>query len=317
MTPNLKKSIMFTIVVASFGMTGCDIISAIKESFSGDKSKTAAVPALPAPHSSVPETNYKVKAPAEMTANDLAVVGSWKITTAEFEDRLKALKEVVPDYDITDKGARKMVLDELVRQQLLVEDAQSSGLSKNKDIDAAVEEFRRSLIVREIAKKLTENIQVTDDEAKALYEEKKDQLIEPAEWRIREIVVNDEAKGKELLIQILNGGDFAEIAKQHSVSASKEQGGDLGFINQAPFPQMANVLQPLEVGGVSGVFKGPDEKFYIVKVEEKKGGKPLEYETIKEDLKRSKLILKQQDIILKHIDELKQKIKVQLNENLL
>ena len=317
MSLNLQKSIMLTIVIASFGMTGCDIISSITESFSKDKSKTTAAPVPPAPNSSVPEINSKAKAPAEMTANDLAVVGSWKITTAEFEDRLKALKEVVPDYDITDKGARKMVLDELVRQQLLVEDAQSSGVAKNKDIDAAVEEFRRSLIVREIAKKLTENIQVTDDEAKALYEEKKDQLVEPAEWRIREIVVNDEAKGKELLIQILNGGDFAEIAKQHSVSASKEKGGDLGFIDQVPFPQMANVLQPLEVGGVSGVFKGPDDKFYIVKVEEKKGGTPLEYETIKEDLKRSKLILKQQDIILKHIDELKQKIKVQINENLL
>ncbi len=314
MFSSLKKSQFVLFVCLLMTLSGCDIINSIKDSFSKDKSKpagsttAAAISEAPAP-----------AAPAApvVSGEVLAVVGSWKITTAEFEDRLKALQEVVPDYDVRNKEARKMVLDELVKQQLLVEDAQNSGTAKSKDIDAAVEEFRRSLIVREVAKKLTQNLQVTEDDAKALYAEKKDQLVEPEEWRIREIAVNDEAKAKELLVQILNGGDFAEIAKQNSIAPSKDKGGDLGFIDQVPFPQMAQVLQPLDVGGVSGVFKGPENKFYIVKVEEKKGGQPLAYDSIAEELKRSALILKQQEVIMKYIDDLKQKIKVQVNENLL
>ena len=64
----------------------------------------------------------------------------------EFEERLAALKEVVPEYDITDKEARRLVLDELVNQQMLVLGAEKTGLARQSDIRAAVDEFRRTLI---------------------------------------------------------------------------------------------------------------------------------------------------------------------------
>jgi peptidyl-prolyl cis-trans isomerase C len=290
-------------------LMGCDIFNSIKENFSKNKDKTAAPP------QSVQPAPSAQSAPV-LSGNDVAVVGRWKITKDEFVDRLKALKEVVPEYDITNQDAKKLVLEELIKQQLLVEDAEQKGLSNQKDINAAVEEFRRSLIVREVARKLTENIQVTDEEVKAYYDENKDKLKEPEQWRIREIVVADEATAKDLLVKILGGADFAETAKQSSTGKTAAQGGDLGFISEVPFPQMANALLALEVGGVSSVFKGPDG-YYIVKVEEKQGGKELAFDDIKEDIRKNRLLNKQQEAILKYIDELKQKIKVQTNESLL
>jgi peptidyl-prolyl cis-trans isomerase C len=290
-------------------LMGCDIFDSIKENFSKNKDKPANIP------ESVQSTPAVQSSPV-LSGNDVAVVGKWKITKDEFVDRLKALKEVVPEYDITNPDAKKLVLEELIKQQLLVEDADQKGLSNQKDINAAVEEFRRSLIVREVARKLTENIQVTDEEVKAYYDENKDKLKEPEQWRIREIVVADEATAKDLLVKILGGADFAETAKQNSIGKTAVQGGDLGFISEVPFPQMANALLALEVGGVSSVFKGPDG-YYIVKVEDKKGGKELAFDEIKEDIRKNRLLNKQQEAILKYIDELKQKIKVQTNESLL
>lgn len=44
----------------------------------------------------------------------------------------------------------------------------------------------------------------------------------------RHILVSSQEKCEELKKQILTGGDFADIAKQHSTCPSGRKGGDLG-----------------------------------------------------------------------------------------
>ena len=182
-------------------------------------------PRLPPPARLIPGSQNK-KAP---TANVLARVGNWTITVDEFNERLNALKEAVPDFDTTSMDAKKLVLETLVRQQLLVSEAEKVGLANQKDIEAAVEEFRRTLIVQEIVKNLVRDIKVSDEEASAFYEAQKTVLVEPAQWHVRSIVVDSQLRANELSTQILQGGDFAEIAKQNSIGDNAAQGGDLGF----------------------------------------------------------------------------------------
>jgi len=308
----------FSFIVACFLLiitnVGCDQIAAISEYFKKSEKPETQQSVQIVEKSTVKGSSENSQAP--LPANTLASVGSWSITVEEFKDRLKALKEVAPNFDVENKEGKSLVLEELVRQQLLVEEAQQTGLTNQKDIKAAVEEFRRTLIVREAAKKLTENITVTDEEAKAFYEEKKDLLVEPMQWHVREIVFDTQEKANEILIEILKGVDFTETAKQHSVGKSAVNEGDLGFINDVPFAQMANPLLALDTGDVSSVFKGP-EGFYIIKLEEKKGGEALAFEDIKEEIINNQMLLKQQQAILNHLEQLKQKIKVEVNEQLL
>jgi len=247
----------------SITFLGCDVISSIKQYFYKSDHQVVSSPDKRPPNSSD-------RIPL-MTADTLARVGTWSITINDFEDKLRAIKEMVPDYDMDDVNAKKTVLEELINQRLLVMGAKQTGLDKQEAIISAVEEFRNTRIVRETVKNLTENIEVTDEEARAFYEEKKDVLKEPEQWHVRELVVKEQLKANEILVEILKSGNFAELAKQHSVSKTASQGGDLGFITQEPFPAMANAILSLEVGGVSSVFKGP-EGHYIIKLEEKKGG---------------------------------------------
>jgi len=168
-------------------------------------------------------------------------------------------------------------LDELINQQLLVAGAEQSGLTNKKDIDAAVEEFRRTLIVREVAAEITEDIRGSEADAREFYDENKEEMVGPTEWRVREIVLDTKAKATELLTQILSGADFAEMARLNSIVATGSKGGDLGYITEEPFAEMGAALLPLEEGDVSSVFKGP-EGFYIVKLEEKRDGAPLAFD---------------------------------------
>jgi len=299
------RRIEFLFVILAVSLAGCDSIASVKEYFSGS-SKEQSVAVTPA----------KKTVAAPMAANILARVGNWSITSEEFKERLVALKEVIPDYDITDLQARAMVLDELINQQILVLGAEKTGLARQKDIQAAVDEFRRTLIVREVAQQLTNNITISEEEAHAFYDENKDALIGPVQWHAREIVSPAKEQTISILGEILNGSDFAEMAKQHSSGKTAAEGGDLGFITQEPFPQMGNALLSLEEGDVSGVFKGP-EGYYIVKLEEKKGGEQLGFEEIKEDIIQSQTLLKQQQVILDHLNRLKSEIRVEINEQLL
>jgi len=286
------------------GASGCDSIDSIKRYFQETEEEKAA--------SSKQAETQKGSIAALMGPDTLARVGDWTITVEEFNERLSALKEVVPEYDTSDPEARRLVLDELINQQVLVLGAEKTGLTRQRDIYAAVDEFRRTLIVREVARQLTENIAVSEKEARVFYDENQESLIGAAQWHVREIVVPEKEQATNILGQILTGADFAQMARQHSKGETAANGGDLGFITEEPFPQMGNALLSLEVGDVSGVFKGPDG-YYIAKLEEKKGGEQIEFEEIKEDIIQSQTLLKQQQVILDHLNRLKESTKIKIN----
>jgi len=311
---NCKGQIFCITLVLVMIAPGCDLITSIKEYFQEPSDPPASQTALTQKNTAVQAQANPALAP--MKANTLVRLGSWSITIEEFEERLDALKEVVPGYDITDPEARRLVLDELINQQVLVLGAEETGLTRQKDIQAAVEEFRRTLIVREVARQLVENIAMSDTEARAFYDENKEAMVGPAQWHVREIVVASKDEATNVLAEILKGAEFAEMAKQYSTGTTAAQGGDLGFITQEPFPQMGNALLPLEEGDVSGVFKGP-EGYYIVKLEEKKGGDPIGFDEIKDDIVQSQTLLAQQQVILEHLERLKARTNIEINEQLL
>ena len=296
-------------------LSGCDLLESIKEYFIKPK-KPAVIQSKEVSKTTNKEKSASQTQSPTLGANELSRIGNWSLTVEDFNQRLAALKQVVPEFNINDVESKKQVLEELIRQQLLVNEAERSGIAGQKDVVDAVEEFRRTLLVQEMARKITENVDVSEDELKAFYEQKKDILVEPTQWHVSEIVVDDKVKANELLVQLLKGADFAQTAKDFSIGDTAKNGGDLGFLKEEPFPAMVNALLPLKEADISSVFSGP-KGFYIVKVNEKKGGKPLTFDAVKDDIKKNQVLLKQQQIILDYIEKLKSKADIEMNEALL
>lgn len=289
-------------------LSGCEKLSGIKDQLLQEKDPPAA---------SEKTSTKKVKeTPKPSPKNVVLRVNDWFLTRDDFQDRLNALREVVPDFDTETAEARELVIEELTRQQLLIQEAEKTGIASSNDIEEAVKEFRNTLIVREVAEKLTENITVTEEEARQFYDENIEVLVEPIQYRVSEIVVEDEVKATELKAGLLQGADFAQMARLNSISPSASDGGDLGFIAQEPFPEMVNQILALEVGEVSPVFRGPDG-FYLIKLTETAGGEAIPYEEIKEDIIQNQRLVKQQEAILDHIEELRSKADIEVNEALL
>ena len=106
----------------------------------------------------------------------------------------------------------------------------------------------------------------TQKEISKFYNDNRDKFIDPESVHVRHILVaikkgdNDKVKAEKkekienLRKQLLNGGDFAEVARKNSDCPSKEEGGDLNFIRRgqtvkpfedAAFSQEKNVIGPV------------------------------------------------------------------------
>jgi peptidyl-prolyl cis-trans isomerase C len=305
----MSKSRLTTygVLFLTFGLVflvGCDLLGI------GPKKQVAAP---------VSQNTQEVQGvPGPIPGNVLVRIGSWTLTADEFNNRLNLLKQQLPDFKVNDINSRAAVLDELVRQQLLVKDAEDSQIGNTKEIKDAVEDFRKTLLVQELASRMTKEVSASEEDARAYYDANKDRFTEPVKWNVRQIVVGDEAAAKSILVQVLQGGDFAQIAQAQSKAANAAQGGQLKpfMTGKAPFDAMQIAISNLDEGGISGVFKGP-EGYYIVKVDSKTGGARKLFNDVKKDLIYGLTMQKQQAVILTHLKELAEKNKPEYNKELI
>lgn len=295
--------------------SGCDqVTSFLGDYFPSMKKEKAIQPLVPAPRVDVPA--IKTDQPAEIMPNTLAQIGSWTLTIEEFNEQLAGFSEVLPEFDAADIETRAMVLEELIRQQLLVEAAEKQGIHQQKEIVDAMEEFRTTLLVQELATRLTQNIQATEQDARDFYNENMDLFREDMQWRIREILVSDENRARGILIELLQGADFASMARSHSSAPTAARGGDTGFVVEFEDPQVNNMVLTLEPGGISSVFRGQGG-FYIIKLEEKLGGVAQPFEQVKDDLIEGLAMIRQQEVILDYLEELINSADIYINEDFL
>lgn len=129
-----------------------------------------------------------------------------------------------------------------------------------------------------------------------------DELVKsaPADMEVhaRHILVDDEAKAKDIAKRAKAGEDFAKLAKENSKD-SAEDGGDLGYFTKDQMvPEFAEAAFKLEKGQVSDPVK-TQFGWHIIKVEDKRSQQPPAFDAVKEEVKS--LVIRE-----KYIDLVKQ-----------
>lgn len=251
----------------------------------------------------------------------VAQVGSVPITLEEINQEIDFYNADVPadkpEQKITTREQKINYLkNELVRRALLYQEALNRGLDRNEDVVNALGKAKMNMLVLQLVKNETENVDVNSKEIEDYYETYKEQLKEPEERQIREIVISSEQDARDILIQLLQGADFATLAKERSKSTSAKNGGDIGFISRgkksAAFDEVA-FSDSLEVGKISTIFRCPDG-YYILKLEAKKGGKVRSLSDMWDDIKRGLTFLKKQKKMEDLIGKLSTKIPTKIDE---
>ncbi len=269
----------------------------------------------------------KAKEPREVTVETpvkgtvIAKVGNIPLTLEDLNQEIDAYNNMVPqdkpEAKITTRDQKVSYLkNEMIRRALLYQDALNKGLDKKDEIAQAIEKTKQDLMVVDLVRREAEKVDVTSAEIEEYYNNYKEQLKEPEERQIREIMINSATEAREILIQLLQGQDFATLAKDKSQAPSAKDGGDLGFIAPGKkFQQFdeAAFSDNLEVGKTSNIIKGPDG-YYIIKLEGKRGGKQKSLSEMWDDIKKVLTFVKQQQKIEDLINKLQKDTKIEIYE---
>lgn len=165
---------------------------------------------------------------------------------------------------------------------------------------------------------------LTNDYLIDYYNKNKLKFKEPEKIRLRHILITvDASKGDEgwleakkkindVLGQIKNGADFADMAWKYSQDDYRVKGGDIGFIHRGRLlSDIENVAFGLKVGEISGPIKS-EHGYHIVKLEEKKPEIQLEFYKIKDKLKTELETNMTKDVKENWLKGLKERAKIEI-----
>ena len=160
--------------------------------------------------------------------------------------------------------------------------AQSNGLSLEgfiETLEAEGESYeelrsqvRKEMIIQRVQRgRVGREVDITEQELDGfLATEGAVKELSP-ELFVRQILVPDQNKADSLLIDIDNGADFANLAKESSTSSNASSGGEMGWRNLADLPSLfADALKNKKKGYISPPLKG-GSGYFILKLEDKRG----------------------------------------------
>ncbi|MBN2426980.1 MAG: peptidylprolyl isomerase [Deltaproteobacteria bacterium] len=142
-------------------------------------------------------------------------------------------------------------------------------------------EEKQRLLLKEVAMRAVyEKLQVSEEEVETYYRDNFADFKGEEEVRARQILLSSEENARQVLSLLRQGGSFAEVAREHSLSPDAAQGGDLGFFPRGQMPEEFDaVVFKLTPGRISDIVQTP-YGFHIFLVEEhRKPTKPSLEET--------------------------------------
>ena len=206
----------------------------------------------------------------------------------------------------------KLTSDEEFERQVELQGTSVEAIRKN---------FEESLLLQEVRRmEVDSKVSVSEPEIGERYREHIAEYTEPAKIRLREIVVKFDstnevdqgAKARRLLQEIRQGADFAEVARMHSESTSREAGGDLGFFDKGDLTDaLATAAFALNPGEVSEVIRMPTA-FYILRVEEKSEEKVKALEEVRSEVADAIFQEKMNSQLQKYIQQLRERAIVEV-----
>jgi len=216
-----------------------------------------------------------------------------------------------------------VVLDQLIDQRIIVQEARQRGVVANEaQVSAEIERLQkqfgdeqgfqaalaqRNLTMADVRRLLQLNltvralmplvtkIRVADDEVRKQFNEHRTQYDEAEQVHVSHILIRagtgeeeERARRTMVLIQgrLAKGEKFDALARQYSEDpGSKERGGDLGFVSRGSLvPEFEKVAFTLKAGEVSAPVK-TQFGYHVILVAEHKPARQATFDQVKEQIR--------------------------------
>lgn len=185
------------------------------------------------------------------TSKTLVQVNGTPITQSEYEVFVRSISNEVVIESIDD-AKKTQILNEMIDRQLLVQYANKWGLGNDARLVIALKQQQQFMLALAAKKNMLENDgEISEEQLKARYAQEKEKAY-PTEYHIKHINVVTEDEALNIIKSLDEGEDFSALATKLSLDKSRENGGDLGWVNNSTIlPQVFDHLISMEKGSYS------------------------------------------------------------------
>lgn len=210
----------------------------------------------------------------------VATVNGKAISDSELRAAVSNLNEIQQQEILNDPLSRKQVVDRLIDQEVLVQQAGKQKVEESSQYKATMEAFKKQLLSNLLLEKsLTP--QMTDRAAHEYFNLKRQEYTTD-QVHAMHILSATEQESRQILEQARKpGADFQALAEKNSKDPSaKNNRGDLGFFNRDQWDQK---FTEAAFSGKKDDVLGPVKTAYgyhVIKVIDRKPGRKLNYDEV-------------------------------------
>jgi peptidyl-prolyl cis-trans isomerase SurA len=194
------------------------------------------------------------------------------------------------------------LIDDIRKSNNLEDEARFKEALKQEGMtmDDLRRNMERRMLVSQVQRvEILDKISISEEEARAYYDQHRNEFTSPTEITLREIllevptsdrgvnVAQDDAvraSAEQIRKRLLAGEPFPRLAGEHSAAASKANGGLIGPIHSDELaPQLRDLLAPMNVGDITGVLRA-QRGYQILKLESRTESKVKTFEEARGDI---------------------------------
>ncbi|MBW2523380.1 MAG: peptidyl-prolyl cis-trans isomerase [Deltaproteobacteria bacterium] len=270
-------------------------------------------------------------------AQVVARVGDRAITLGDFAATLERMNQ----YDrlrYQTKEQRRQLLDEMIDNELLAQEAVRQGLNDRDQVQQAIRQILRDAILARARRGLPSANEIPQAEVRKYYEENEETFREPERRRVSAIVLDDREAAEAVLDEarkIRDGAAWGKLFYDKSTTAPAKPNptapadlaGDLGIVGpvgdkrganrKVPVPVQRAVFELEKVGDVYDEVVEADGRFYVVRMSGRTAGhtrslseaeRSIRIRLLQENVRRGEQAL---------VDDLRKRIPVVIDEDAL
>ncbi len=242
-----------------------------------------------------------------------AIVNGHVITVKDVDDRLASMN---PQSRSLFAGQKDRLLDQMVVEAVLVQEANKRSLARDNEVKKLTEEAGKQILVGRLLDILRKEREspVAEDQIAQFYQSNRSSFQQPESWRVSHILVADEETARKALDRVKGGESFAKVAEELSIDPSKSRGGDIGSFSKGQvIPEFEEAVMKLKPGDTSGVIK-TSLGYHVIQLNEHKPAHQKAVEEVRDQIQQAIQNQQAQQNMQAVVQELRSKAQIKIRE---
>ena len=238
-----------------------------------------------------------------VAADPVARVNGVAIPSAMAEAMLAEQRaQGTPDSEQLQNAVR----EELIRREVLSQEAAKKGLDKKAEVQAQMDMARQAILIRAYLQDYVRANPINDADLKKEYDAIKSRMGDK-EYKPRHVLVETETEAKAVIARLQNGTPFEEVAKESRDPGSKDRGGELGWSKPGMFVKpFSDAMVKLQKGKYTTSPVKSDFGYHVIQLDDVRDVQAPPFDEVKPQLQQRL----QQQKVERHVLELREKAKV-------